>query len=101
LDAATLDRYAFMEWGYDEAFETRLAISRFGEGVRHWIERVQRYRANVSGCKGLQVVISPRATLYGAEDLASGLFTVEECEDAYIFKGRDEATCNKIRGEVA
>jgi hypothetical protein len=98
LDGATTDRYAFMEWGYDEQFETELVVSRFGEERRGWVERVQRYRANVSRCKGLQVIISPRASLYGAEDIASGLFTVEECEDAYIFKGRDEATCNKIRG---
>jgi hypothetical protein len=66
-DAAFLERFpAQFDWGYDEGLE--LAIS----GNPEWVKRVQHFRKNAKA-KGLKVIISPRASKYGAALLANGL----------------------------
>ena len=65
-DAAFLDRFCQLDWPYDESFE--LAIS----GNPEWAKRVQGLRRKAKA-KGLKVIISPRASIYGARLLASGV----------------------------
>lgn len=66
-DAAFLERFpAQLEWEYDESLE--LAISNNPA----WVKRVQSLRAKAKA-KGLKVIISPRASKYGAMLLASGM----------------------------
>jgi AAA domain (dynein-related subfamily) len=91
IDGATLDRFAFLEWPYDEAFEREIV------GNDEWLGRVLRYRRNVEG-HNLRVVISPRASIKGARMLAAG-FEQDEVETMLIFKGCDAATIAKIKGE--
>jgi cobaltochelatase CobS len=91
IDGATLDRFAFLEWPYDEVFEQQIV------GNDEWLGRVLRYRRNVEG-HNLRVVISPRASIKGARMLAAG-FEQEEVETMLIFKGCDAATIAKIKGE--
>jgi hypothetical protein len=91
IDGATLDRFAFLEWPYDEAFEQEIV------GNDEWLGRVLRYRRNAQG-HNLRVVISPRASIKGARMLAAG-FEQDEVETMLIFKGCDAATIAKIKGE--
>jgi hypothetical protein len=65
-DAAFLSRFVHLPWPYDGKLE--LAIS----GNRQWTEYVQAVRARCAA-KGIKVVISPRASIYGASLLAAGL----------------------------
>jgi cobaltochelatase CobS len=90
IDAATLDRFAFLEWGYDEDFEREIA------GNDAWVATVQGYRRNAEA-NSVRTVISPRASIKGARLLAAG-FTQSEVEDLLIFRGCDEATIAKIKG---
>ena len=78
-DAAFVDRFAQLDWPYDEAFE--LAIS----GNAAWTKRVQHLRKNARA-KGLKVIISPRASIKGAEMLAKGI-RQELVEQVRIRKG--------------
>jgi hypothetical protein len=66
MDAAFLDRFVFISWDIDELLEIQIC------GNDKWANRVQglRHRAVSSGIK---VVISPRASVYGAKLLASGM----------------------------
>lgn len=66
MDAAFLDRFVTVAWEYDEAFETHLA------GNAEWSAFVQEKRARAKA-QGLRVVISPRASIFGARLLAAGL----------------------------
>jgi KaiC/GvpD/RAD55 family RecA-like ATPase len=91
LDAATLDRFAFLEWPYDEAFERTMAKND------QWVDTVIRYRKNAKE-NNARVVISPRASIKGARMLAAG-FEQEEVETMLIFKGCDALTIAKIKGE--
>lgn len=66
LDAATLDRFVVMEWDYDERAELDWAGA--DDIAREWVPFVQRVRARATALK-MRVVISPRASIYGARML--------------------------------
>jgi hypothetical protein len=117
LDAASLDRYAFIDWPYDAALEAALmgapapknapaprsieplpGVEAQGTAMR-FMERVQKVRGAVDALK-VRHVVSPRATLHGAKLLAAG-FTWSEAEDAVIWKGIDAETKTKIIAKAA
>ena len=70
LDAASLDRFVQIAWDIDESLETATC------GNARWSARVQVIRARVRD-KGIKVVVSPRASYYGAALLASGMPQVD------------------------
>ncbi|MBK8707156.1 MAG: AAA family ATPase [Flavobacteriales bacterium] len=88
LDAASLDRFVFIDWRYDENLETHLA------GNADWSSYVQRIRKFVEG-ERIRHVVSPRASMFGAKLLAQGLAR-EVVETTVLWKGMDDATRNKI-----
>lgn len=65
-DAAFIDRFPQLEWEYDEQMERELS------GNEAWALYVQKCRAAAKR-NGLKVVISPRATIFGAQLLAAGM----------------------------
>lgn len=69
-DAAFLDRFVKISWPIDEKLETATAPNE------QWTKRVQEVRAKVKD-KGIKVLVTPRASYYGAALLASGLTWVE------------------------
>ena len=89
LDAATLDRFVFRAFDYDEELERRLA------GNDAWVDRVQKIRAAASEQR-LRVVVSPRASIVGASMLEDG-FSQKDVEEALIFK-YDETFRRKMVG---
>lgn len=79
LDAATLDRFAVVDFDYDEELELAIA------GNKRWVKKVQRYRKRAFDLK-MRVVISPRASISGAKLLASGM-DENLVEELVIWKG--------------
>lgn len=79
LDAATLDRFAVVDFDYDEALEQALS------GNAEWTGHVQAMRAAACDLRE-RVVISPRASIEGAKLLAAG-FGREEVEAMILWKG--------------
>ena len=71
LDAATLDRFAVLDWNIDDKVEESLAGTS-ADGKR-WLNTVRAVRKKVVDDLDLRVVISPRATQRGAKLLAAGL----------------------------
>jgi MoxR-like ATPase len=92
LDAASLDRFVFVDWKYDENLETALA------GNEDWSKYVQKIRRFIEENK-IRHVVSPRASMFGAKLLAVGL-AKEEVEATILWKGMDQATRNKILAGV-
>jgi cobaltochelatase CobS len=88
LDAASLDRFVFIDWNYDENLERDLA------GNEEWSNFVQKIRRVIVANK-IRHVVSPRASIFGAILLAN---EVERnvVENTVLWKGLDEATKNKI-----
>lgn len=93
LDASTLDRFVFFDFGYDEKLEVLLS------GNAKWAERVQGLRAAAMTEKA-RVIISPRATLYGAKLLSIG-WKQEEVENGLIWKGMDAELQRRIEDRFA
>lgn len=93
LDAATLDRFAVIDFDYDEELELEIS------GNRNWTRQVQKMRANANA-NNLRVVISPRASINGAKLLAAG-FTESEVKEMIVFKGIGEKERNIIENGKA
>jgi MoxR-like ATPase len=64
-DSAFLDRFIAIEVNYDPKLERALAQNDA------WFNRIQEIRGKIKA-KGLRVIVSPRATLMGAQALADG-----------------------------
>jgi hypothetical protein len=93
LDASTLDRFVFFDFGYDEKLETTLS------GNIDWAKRVQELRAGALAEKA-RMIISPRATINGAKLLAAG-WKQDKVEEALIWKGTDPELRRRIEDKVA
>lgn len=94
LDAATLDRFTVLEWGYDETLE-----KTFSENKR-WTSYVQRVRKSVEGLQGVRTIISPRAVISGSKLLEKGL-PASEVKRMVIFKGLKPETVKQIESRVS
>lgn len=92
MDAATLDRFVFINWHYDETLERTIA------GNDEWTARVQSLRAGAAKEKA-RVVISPRASINGAKLLAAGE-TRANVEEMLIWKGMDNELRRRIESHV-
>lgn len=117
LDAASLDRYAVLEWGYDEALEAALIGAPAPKGspvppsiapllddtatikAHAFFDRVRKVRGAVNELK-VRHVVSPRATVNGGRLLAAG-WQWNDVEDAVIWKGLDADTRAKVEAKAA
>lgn len=88
LDAASLDRFVFVEWDYDENLERKVA------GNDEWFEYVLKVRKVIDKLN-LRHIVSPRASFFGAKLLGNG-FSREDVENMVLWKGMDRATIDKI-----
>tara|TARA_R110002012_G_scaffold168411_2_gene331909 strand:+ start:151 stop:1266 length:1116 start_codon:yes stop_codon:yes gene_type:complete len=94
MDAATLDRFAYIPMGYDEALERSLA------GNDAWVDFVQEVRAMVEHHK-MRFVVSPRASIKGAKALAAGM-DLEHVQNALVFaKGWSDTDKAKVMEGVS
>jgi cobaltochelatase CobS len=92
LDASTLDRFVFFDFAYDEKLELALC------GDLKWAKRVQAIRAAALGERA-RIVISPRASIYGAKLLKIG-WQQPTVEARVIWKGIDPELKERILKKV-
>jgi cobaltochelatase CobS len=88
LDGASIDRFVFSTINYDEVLEKQLA------GNDDWVSRVQALRRGAEQEKA-RIIISPRASIYGAKLLAAGIDR-SRVEDMTIWKGADSELRRRI-----
>src|SRR5690606_3222455 len=92
-DAAFLDRFPSILLDYDEELELAIA------GNPDWVTYVQACR-RAAKARGLRVVISPRASIFGAKLLAAGM-PRERVAELTIRKGMSADHWQTIQNEVA
>jgi len=92
LDAATLDRFAFIAMDYDERLE--LAISPNDE----WTRYVQEFRRAVRELK-IRAVVSPRASIKGGKLLSAGL-KWDRVEEMLLLRGMSPLDVEKVRANL-
>jgi hypothetical protein len=89
-DAAFLNRFVTLAWDTDEKLEFS-----FCPNHEDWVRYVQKVRKNVAA-KGLKIIVSPRASIYGAALIDQG-FSFEEAATATIRTGVSEEQWNLIK----
>lgn len=92
LDASTLDRFVFFDFGYDEKLEFAVA------GHDSWVKRVQSIRKAAQEEKA-RIVVSPRASIYGSKLLNIG-WDIPKVEERVIWKGIDKDLKERILKHV-
>lgn len=92
LDAASIDRWAFLEFDYDLDLEAALATDRV------WCRYVQAVRAAVKE-RNLTHLVTPRATYDGCKLLAAG-FDWDEVASMVVYKGLDADTRAQLERAV-
>ena len=109
LDAATIDRFAVVEYDYDEKWEGKICgVDREGAELKldaggkrtdqEWVEWVGRIR-NAIDSLAIRHVVSPRASINGIKLLKAGLgFT--HVSNMCVWKGMDSATRAKVINET-
>jgi len=92
IDAATLDRFAVIDFDYDEDFEMALSCNE------EWTKRVQQIRRIVFDLKE-RVIVSPRASIKGGLLLKAG-YAEAQCLDMLIFKGVNKEIRERIEAHL-
>lgn len=92
LDAASIDRFVFVNWRYDEELERKLSDND------NWVDYVQSVRKAIEN-KEVRHIVSPRASFFGAELLRNGI-TQEFVEESVLWKGLDKATIQLIKNNM-
>ena len=92
LDAASLDRFVFLDWQYDENLEIKLCDDL------KWAHYVQKIRKIVNSLK-IRHIISPRASIYGGQLLAMGIDR-KTVEEMVLWKGLQKNDVIKIQEEL-
>lgn len=92
LDGATLDRFICIEVDYDSTLESSLTNNS------EWLNVINKMRRNINEF-GLKVIISPKASMQGADLLEAG-FPIEEVLDMCIYKGLNSDTKNKLIKDI-
>ncbi len=97
LDAAFIDRFAFVAMDIDEKLEEALALAAIpndrAKGLA-WLGKVREWRANAESAN-LSFLITPRASIRGAALLARGM-TETKVAEMRVWKGIDVPTRSKI-----
>lgn len=94
IDAATLDRFAFVEVGYDEDLETAITLA-VNASAGSWVKKVQSFRRKVEKA-GLRHVVSPRASLMGAKLLKQGM-DEQTVVELVLHKGMSQDQINQVK----
>lgn len=92
LDAASIDRFVFIDWKYDEKLERMLANND------NWVNYIQSIRRVIEN-KEIRHIVSPRASFYGAKLLLNNIDR-KVVEDSVIWKGLDTATIQLIKNNL-
>lgn len=101
IDAATLDRFVMIEWNVDEAFELELTLATYAAAggksttdARNWLDKVRHARRKAAELK-LRHIVSPRASIVGADLLASGI-AEDVVAKLVLWKGADADTIARL-----
>jgi hypothetical protein len=90
LDAATLDRFAYLPWDTDLAVEKALVLQYLETAeARAWLDAWRTCRKNVED-NGLKVFVTMRGCVNGARLIASGISAADALDMVLLNKLPDE-----------
>jgi len=97
-DAATLDRFAVLDWPYDERFETDIVLAQGLSEVEalEWLSEVRNVRDRAASL-AMRYLVSPRASIQGAKLMAAGA-SKGLAKDTILFRGWKPEDRRKVEG---
>jgi len=93
LDGATLDRFIVIDVDYDNGLERNLTNND------DWVDALEKMRENIAK-QGIKMIISPRASMDGADLLEAG-FDIKDVMEMVIYKGCNDDIKKKITQGIA
>jgi MoxR-like ATPase len=111
IDAATIDRFAFIQTDIDEDLETYMATDELPTreafdlkaggvpDVKDWLRRVRAFRYAASDM-GIRTIVSTRATLYGRRLIEICQIGVGHLDNMLIYKGMKEEDRSRLSNKV-
>jgi len=92
LDAATLDRFVFLNWDIDENIESQICPNP------EWLKIVRSYRKAAENLN-MRIIISPRASIYGSNLISAGI-KIDKVIQMTIYKGLPQSDIDKLNKEI-
>lgn len=94
FDAAFAERFVFFKWEYDEKLERTIALG-YNKDAHEWLSWVKNVRKYC--LKNYpRLLVSPRASIIGAQLLATGQFSWAEVAEMAVFKGTEADIIDKV-----
>lgn len=95
LDAATRNRFFFLEWSYDWKLVRKITNSiNTNQKVQNWVDWVEMVSMYCSE-NYPELMVTPRAAISGAKMLHTDA-TIEELMHGLVFQGYDSASVRRI-----
>lgn len=94
LDAAFMERFAFLAWNYDLAMEKTVTLA-INANAKPWLDWVRKVRGFCTD-HALRMWASPRASFVGADLLKDSGWDAKFIADTVLFKGIDPDTRQRI-----
>lgn len=92
IDAATLDRFVMVDFGYDEALEGTFTNND------KWLKAVRARRWAASELRE-HLIVSPRAVIKGTQMLEMG-FSEKDCLEMLVYRGISRDVKDRVEGKV-
>lgn len=110
LDAATMDRFVFVDWELDEALEASfLGVKKNQKPVKidaggilapdAWLERVVKIRAAIETLQ-IRHLVTPRASIHGARLFEVGIGK-KHVEEMVLWKGLDKEQRDRVEAHAS
>jgi hypothetical protein len=98
LDGASLDRFVYILWGYDDEFEIHVA----GADQKSWTLYVQSCRKAAERCGVAENVVfaTPRASISGAKALRAGTLSRQQIEEALLWRRLSADDAAKVKANI-
>ncbi len=107
LDGATLDRFSFLRWGYDEGIERSIVASWKGQATDKQQERIDAWYALVLDARrvteemDIRIPISTRAIIDGCKYIVSADASLKACADMRLWERMSSTDAKKVQNGIA
>ena len=106
LDGATLDRFSFLRWGYDEGIERSITSSWAAQATTEQQMRIDRWYALVMDVRriteemDIRIPISTRAIIDGCRYIVSADASLKACADMRLWERMSSTDAKKVQSNL-
>ncbi len=106
IDGATLDRFSFLRWNYDEGIENSIVTTWKAQAdekqtarIDEWLALVRNVRT-ITENENIRVPISTRAIIDGCRYIVTADATLRECADMRLWERMSSTDAKKVQAAL-